>query len=288
MMNKKITPDSIVFKLLEFYGTRLKHRGQWKIHKYFRERFNVNLDVELEVTRDNLRWMLNPSDFVQSEFFWLGTKDYWDVYHIKKLLAPSATLLDIGANFGYYSLVLSEYLGRQCDVYSFEPFPASHERLVKNIAMNSLEKCITPFRLAIGDARDELCMREKIGNTGGNYVDDDCAKGIKVVVDTLDQFVHEHGIDRIDFIKVDVEGLELKFIEGAKHTLGKYKPNMLIEINPPCLERAGASATEVVDRLQDMGYDLLVPKRKELHRLTHIPDGQNYVNVLCVHSEHNS
>ena len=102
--------DSLIFRTLEFYGTRINHPGQWLIHEKLRNLFRVQVDADLEVTRDGLKWILNPSDFMQSGLFWLGAQDRWDIYQIKRRLKPGAVIFDVGANFGYYSLTLAKYL----------------------------------------------------------------------------------------------------------------------------------------------------------------------------------
>src|SRR5262245_1187917 len=123
-----MTRHSWVFRFLEFYGTQLHHRGQWRIHKWLRDRLNSNLDIDLEVVRDGHRWLLNPSDFVQADFFWLGERDTWDVWHAKRLF-DGAIMMDIGANFGHYSITLAEAASRNCVVHAFEPFPQNAARL---------------------------------------------------------------------------------------------------------------------------------------------------------------
>ena len=122
-MNMK--PTSLVFKALEFYGTRIPHRGQWWVHDRLRRALRANIDVELEVERIRLKWQLNPSDYTQSEFFWLGANEYWDSFHIKKLLRKGSVIFDNGANFGYYAIALCNALGRNCKVLPLSPIPLS-------------------------------------------------------------------------------------------------------------------------------------------------------------------
>jgi hypothetical protein len=73
---------------------------------------------------------------------------------------------------------------------------------------------------------------------------------------TLDSFVHQNGISSIDFIKVDIEGYEMRFLSGASETLRKFHPPMLIEINPDALACFGVTPEDLEDRLNALDYNL--------------------------------
>jgi hypothetical protein len=73
---------------------------------------------------------------------------------------------------------------------------------------------------------------------------------------TLDSFVHQNGISSIDFIKVDIEGYEMRFLSGASETLRKFHPPMLIEINPDALACFGVTPEDLEDRLNALNYNL--------------------------------
>src|ERR1017187_1796412 len=124
--------NSFAFKALEFYGNRLRHRGQWRIHGLLRRLLKANVDCEFEVERAGLRWLLNPSDYVERELFWLGDRERWGIYHVKSRLPAGAVVCDVGANFGYYSLTLAAFLKRDARFFAFEPNPATRTRLERN------------------------------------------------------------------------------------------------------------------------------------------------------------
>ena len=77
---------------------------------------------------------------------------------------------------------------------------------------------------------------------------------VLVKTDTLDHFVQANGIARVDFVKADVEGAELRVLEGGKDTIDRFKPALLIEIEERHVERFGYHARDVVDFLFDRGY----------------------------------
>src|ERR1700751_5703925 len=132
-------PNSLTWKMLEFYGTRLPHRGKWKIHAFLRSLLHLDHDGDLEVQRQGLLWTLNPADFAQTHLYWTNEYEPWDLFHLSKWVHPGSVILDVGANFGYYSLKLASALMGEGRVFAFEPSSASFSRLEQNIRLNHLE-----------------------------------------------------------------------------------------------------------------------------------------------------
>ncbi|MDF0645816.1 MAG: FkbM family methyltransferase [Nitrospira sp.] len=280
-----MTPDSWLFKSLEFYGTRLRHRGQWKVHAMLRKWLQPNLDVDLEVTRDGHRWLLNPSDFVQTEFFWLGERDTWDILLAKRLIRPAAVLFDVGANFGHYAITLADALGRACEVHAFEPFPANAERLRTNIRLNGLERIIHVHPLGLADAAGIGKMMIRADNSGAATLavtDEASVAAHNIELTTLDEFCERKAIAKIDFIKVDVEGFEERMILGSRKMIQRSAPTMLIEFDPPKLVRAGSSVDRLAVLLRQLGYGLWVADRDRLVPLKELLRGGDYINVFCL------
>lgn len=280
-----MTPDSWLFKLLEFYGTRLHHRGQWKIHMRLRKRLQLNVNVDLEVVRDGHRWLLNPSDFVQTEFFWLGERDTWDVWHAKKLIHPGHVLFDIGANFGHYSITLADAVGRACVVHAFEPFPKNTERLRTNIRLNGLDQIVHVHQIGLSDAPGIGKMMIRSDNSGSATLavtDGSAIAATDIRLTTLDTFCEQEQIGKVDFIKADVEGYEERLILGGTKTIERDAPLMLIEFDPPKLSRAGSSVDRLATQLRRLRYKLCVAERKQLVPLRDLPTGWDILNVFCI------
>jgi FkbM family methyltransferase len=276
-------PSSLPFRALELYGTRLHHRGQWRVHPILRKVFHADVNCELEVERAGLRWALNPSDYVHSDLFWFGEYDRWLFWHAKRMVKPGSILIDVGANFGYYSLSLAAYLNRDCRVFAAEPHPVTRARLERNIALNSMENVISviPFGLSDcpGTAYLTGCLPE---NTGSTYVSADSSKGTPVRLITLDDMISTNELTKLDFLKIDVEGYEERLLRGGERTLRELRPTLLIEIMPSNLERAGSSAQKIADLLYSHGYSLFTVEREKLAPLTKVPSGTELVNVFCI------
>ena len=279
-----MTPDSPLFRALELYGTQLPHRGQWWLHAHLRKWCGAELNVELEVFRQGLRWRLNPADLVHQNLFWLGTDDQWDLFHLKRFLKPGDVLFDVGANFGFYSLTLANYLSRQVCIHAFEPNPPTHGRLLNNIALNQLGAVITAHRLGLSDTRGTGQLHADPATTGGLNSGaaslDDHRPGVAVPLLTLDDFCGEQHITRLDFVKLDVEGFEERVLRGAARSLAKFKPILCIELNPSTLTRQNSGVKGVTDLLGQFGYELFVTHRDKLEPLRQLPTAGQYLNAL--------
>jgi FkbM family methyltransferase len=275
-----IVPNSVAWAALEFYGTRVRHKGQWRVHRWLRNTLRANFDCNLETKRSGLRWVLNPSDFVQSSFYWTGNYETWDWYHLCKLVKPHSVVFDVGANFGYYSLLLAAEKDAS-QVFAFEPEVETFARLQKNIALNHLEKVVKGVRIGLSDVRESAHLSIEQGNSGASFIG---SAGQTIQLETLDGFCSTNSIEQIDFLKIDVEGHEMHVLTGGTEILSRCKPLILIEINPNALERSGSSAIELQMKLRQMGYVLLVPKRKKLVQFSgNVPPG-HLLNVFAIQS----
>ncbi len=278
-MNKEV--ESAFFKFMEWYGIHMQHRGQYTIHDKLQKLFNLNINKEFKVTRSGAEWVLNPSDYVHRDLFWFGIKDMWDMWHIKKIIKPESTIFDVGSNFGYYSISIALELNRACKIYSFEPFLPAYERLVTHISLNNLGGCIIPYQLAISDKdTGSGTLSSRSDNSGASYIVD-YGKG-DIQLTSLDFFCSSHNINKVDLIKIDVEGFEFSVLKGAQNTVLHSKPIIFFELNPPCLERNNLTVKDLVDLLIRYNYFLYTANRKRLVPLVNLPSGRDYINVFAM------
>jgi hypothetical protein len=105
-------------------------------------------------------------------------------------------------------------------------------------------------------------------------------------VTTLDSFCTQHQISKLDFVKIDVEGYEERLLLGGRQTIGSFGPAILIEFDPPKLQRAGSSVDRLAALLRSFGYELWVPDRKRLVPLIAMPKGSDLINVFCLREKH--
>ncbi len=280
-----MTRNHPLFRILEHYGTHLNHPGKWRIHAKMRTVLNVNIDADLEVVRAGLNWVLNPSDYMQSGVFWLGAVDVWELFHLKRLLRPGSVILDIGANFGYYSIILASHLRKHCRVLAVEPDPSNHARLVDHIARNELEGVVTAHCFGLSDKPGFATRAARAGNSGStNLSESDEATETRLT--SLDAFIADQNLDRLDFMKIDVEGFEERVLRGAREALTRFQPLILIELEPPRLALKGSSVPGVADLLYQAGYRLFISHRNRLLPLRSLPvRDDEQINAFALHPD---
>lgn len=144
------------------------------------------------------------------------------------------TVLDVGANIGCTALLFSNLADR---VHAFEPSPSTYALLCANVAeaMN-----IVTHNTGLGDMAGESELTFAANNRSGGFVSDKTSASAghvieKIVIDTLDNIIHQLSLTGVDFIKIDVEGFEAHVIRGGRATLSKYSPIVALELNHWCL-----------------------------------------------------
>ncbi|MFC3898596.1 FkbM family methyltransferase [Lentzea rhizosphaerae] len=187
---------------------------------------------------------------------------------LRKIVKPGDVCVDVGAALGLYTVTLSRLVGPQGTVHSVEPLVFAHPALSyvlrpregRNIRRHSVA-------LGNGQGREVMSVPVRHGSpvTGRSFLtaganglgsNEEFDEHLDVLVktDTLDNFVTANGITRLDFVKADVEGAELRVLEGAEQTIERFKPAFLLEIEERHVERFGYKARDVADFLATRGY----------------------------------
>lgn len=157
-------------------------------------------------------------------------------------LDATKNLIDIGANIGQHSLLMSPYCK---NVYSFEPIPAVYNQFKESIALNNFQN-IQIYNLAIGNKKEALPFNYVINHAGtSSFVERENPNSniITVLIDTLENIL---GNTKMDVIKLDVEGYESVVILGNKEKILKDKPVIFMEYNPDWIEKEGSAKTDEV------------------------------------------
>jgi FkbM family methyltransferase len=171
-----------------------------------------------------------------------------------KHVRPGSTVLDVGAHIGTHSLRLGRLVGPKGRVYAFEPQRKIFRELTYNVRLNRADNVI-PLRYAAGDHEEIVHMSPATpGNEGGTAIGEG---GDAVELRTIDGF----GFRDVSLIKIDVEGFEDPVLDGARATIRKYHPFLVVEIQapwdpataPPEIQ-AKIAATKA--RIEAMGYEV--------------------------------
>jgi len=180
---------------------------------------------------------------------------------IKKLVKKGDIVIDVGANIGVFSAYLSREVGAAGKVFAFEPVKETFWRLQETLALNRCEN-LSAYQIALSNKPGNFTMNvfepqySAWNSFGRPQFGDVKPTGVeKVTADTLDRFADKHGLKKINFVKIDVEGFEKDVLEGAKKLLKAGAIDCLsFEISDIPLRGGGRVARDVFDLLASLGY----------------------------------
>lgn len=197
-------------------------------------------------------------DHVQRHQWFFGAYEPIESYIFCKLLRPGMTVVDAGANVGQYTLLASTILGPTGSVHAFEPVPENFRRLSECVHLNDLAN-VSLNRVALWHEATTLRFdlpADEPNNAGSYCVVAEASRGklIEAQALRLDDYVASAKIDKIDLIKMDIEGSEPFALQGARATLERDRPIILMEINRASLAGTGNSPEALADQLRPLGY----------------------------------
>lgn len=276
------------YKLLNVYTRNFSfpHRGL----KYFLNAANslgiANRQYKKRLP-DNFYMLLNPTEHIQQQLFWYGYYEKELRELLKKIVRPGDVFLDLGANIGYFSLLVANDFP-SAKIISFEPIKALFQNMNDNISLNNI-KNISTINAAVGEINDEedlfVSAPDNLGMSSFKQPENYSGKKEKVIVVTIDDWFKTSGLSKIDIIKLDVEGSELAGLKGMKEVLQKQKPVLIVEINPETLIMFNLKPSDIYDYLRQFNFEgFLILENCRLKHLNPAEISQT-ANVLFIHNE---
>jgi FkbM family methyltransferase len=201
-------------------------------------------------------------------------------------LHEGMTVVDGGANVGYYTLLAARRVGRSGQVYAFEPQSDNYALLVRNIELNGYTNVI-PVRKALGDRSETGTLHLRDSGTHSLYpAGSTSGRSESVDVVTLDEFLESEGSPDIDLVKLDLQGSEPAAIDGMRRLLERSQTlRLVLQLDDQLLKRAGVDAALFLEHLHSIGFDVAVldgargPAPDVTQVLSRVRD--EAFNVLC-------
>jgi len=209
-----------------------------------------------------------------------GNYEAEEIDFLQKILKQGSVVMDIGANIGWNSLVLNTRVDGLV-IHAFEPIRETFNYLVTNVTLNKSMnmKC---HNLAISNVdgfkdfyyypSGSVLASEK------NLLNNQKAVVTRCQTKTLDAFVEEEDIKKIDFIKCDVEGTELFVLEGAQSITLQQKPIFQLEICVKWIEQFNYIANDILAFLSNFGYKAFYLWQNKLVQVTSVDREYEEVN----------
>ena len=207
----------------------------------------------------NYFWTTKTSDTTYA----LGSYEKEAFFLLNDHLQLDDVVFDIGANLGYFSMYFSKKsnLGR---IYSFEPIPQSKKLLDKHLEINNISN-VSTFQLGVSATEAEIEFTNSKNLAANTYKREspifEKTSKLLVKTTTIDEFVKSEKINRLDFLKIDVEGAELDVLNGAKTTLKEFSPKILLATHDCHIKGV---KDKCVNLLKSIGYECNITGESKL------------------------
>ena len=172
---------------------------------------------------------------------------------VEQILKPGDTVVDVGANYGNFSLASAALIGETGVIKAFEPNPHAFSRLQTNINMNRLSQVITS-NTGLSDAPGKLSLSVPKHNPGEASFTEEAFSEFKTFDCPITTGDAEIGDQFVTLIKIDVEGFEVRVLQGLIKTITRDHPWIITEVNKSHLQRDGRVPTDLEDFLAPYGY----------------------------------
>jgi FkbM family methyltransferase len=208
------------------------------------------------------------------------------------LLQPGSTFLDIGANIGYFTIYAANRVGPSGTLIAVEPIPRTRERLRENLALNHLNSVIVDER-ALSDVEGAITLHVPAESAKRDYLVT-CVpvpgwSPVSIPCTTLDSAFEAWGVDRVDLMKIDVEGAEPRVFRGGENVLRSGVIRAIIcEFSGFHLKHSGLTCDEAAANIERLGFQharLCGNGAIVMSQATpHMDDGSDH-NMLFIHKD---
>lgn len=245
-----------------------RYRLIYESRRFVMAPFVAHLSAEL----GGLAFHCDPRDSVAREVCYTGCYEPQETQLASRLLHAGDVFADVGANWGYFTLAASQWVGPSGRVLAFEPEPRLFELLTANVRMNRLD-FVRPYRIAVAATYGTLPFTAFLTDSDNwgqsRSVAPGAAADFEIDAVALDDVLDEAAVDRVQLTKIDVEGSEADVLIGMRRGLqtGRYR-YLLVECHPDLLSQRGYDEAASLRPLTECGYRLwTIPHTPHVHRL---------------------
>jgi FkbM family methyltransferase len=245
------------------------------------------------VQRDGVWWALDLREGIDFALY-LGLFERSTRWALKDIVKAGDTVLDIGANVGAHTLFLGQCAGPQGKVIAFEPTDYAFNKLKANVDLNSaLGSTITLEQIMLTASASEPMQQSLYSSWPLTAASDlhERHRGKRMTTphataEPLDSYIERRGLQRVDVIKIDVDGHEFKVLSGARECLTRFRPTLVMEFAPYVYKDENSSFEGLIALMQESRYRYRELGSKDLKPLdaaqlrSRIPDGVSLNAIL--------
>jgi len=179
----------------------------------------------IEIKKSGFKWRINLESCVGKSIAENGVWEPKTTDVVQKIVKPGMYVLDIGANFGYYTVLMAQIIGPEGKIWAFEPVKKFREQLKWHIDHNEFNDRVVVVPYGLSDEVNRIPISIDESSATLYWVSQEPAPSHEIIqLKRLDDEIRDLNITKIDFIKIDVDGNEPKFLRGARETLIKHRP----------------------------------------------------------------
>jgi FkbM family methyltransferase len=207
-----------------------------------------------------------------------------------KLINDGDTIFDIGANIGWYSNHLAKKF-RNSTIYSFEPIPETFNQISANIELNGATN-IRLNNLALSSKKEKLTFYYSPTITGAsssqNITENQTMTKLELEAETIDNFINTNSIDKLDFVKCDVEGAEYFVYQGGFETFKNKKPIIFTEMLRKWAAKFGYHPNDIINFFSQFGYKCFVVNKGKLKTVDKVDEQTLETNFFFLNENKHS
>jgi FkbM family methyltransferase len=194
---------------------------------------------------------LGRSVYERSYLLYKRLLEAGEIDRLKSCVAPGTTVIDVGANIGFFTVKFAGWVAGAGRVIAIEPEARNFQSLLRRIAAAGLEDVVHPIQAAAAEAAGELKLAVNPHNPADHRLAD---HGTSVRATTIDDVIGGQGWPAVSLVKIDVQGSENRVLAGAAETLRRYHPAIFMEVDADSLASSGTSAEDLIESLRAKGY----------------------------------
>lgn len=288
-MSRKLEEKLLSLIRLYTYNTPIS-KGKYRLFQTALKLCKFQHESLPASSKDGRRFSANLTTGMQDQVFFLGEYEKMLSGVASSLINKDDVCIDVGANFGWYTTLMAQNCGADGQVHSFEPVPQSFRELVKNYKLSGSPNNVFINELALGDKKRVIPINvfdgEPTGHASIAVKDEADSLSFQCNMGTLDDYLVKHSVEDVNFVKVDIEGAEMMFLQGAKLLFKQEKPPIfLMEMALEQTRHFGYLPNDLIKFIGSRGdYEFFAADeaRGKLRRIDGFADDDIGANVFCI------
>lgn len=275
-------------KLIHFYTRFFPiDKGKGRLLSLFLRKSNDLPRNIIVFSKNGRKFRADLNDGMYKALFFMGYYEKHETEMLKRLVHEGDTVFDIGANFGWYTTLFAKLVGEKGEVHAFEPVPKIFNELKYNVKLNNVKDNVFLNNLALGAEKGKAFINvfRKLphGHASMSTLGRKDYETFECDVLTLDQYISDNAISKVDLIKCDVEGAEMMVLKGGSKLFMHKPPVVLIELKVDTANQFGYNPEDLL--LQLLKYNrytfFKIINRRKLKKLECFTK-YKHDNILCL------